>query len=137
MMALLFYFLAAFGFAFIVGHSKISLLMRELLAGIPEEQVFNTALPEQGALTVRSIVRPAIPPLIPFFGPWLAALLECPACMGWWIGLSAGTFAPDFFWHAAPGITMSADLAHLSTVLIVALATSASNLLFSKFIGLV
>lgn len=98
---LLLYFLAAFGFAFIVGHSKISLAFREWLAA-------------RGAL-----------------GEWLASLLECPACLGFWIGIAAVftgvihvpldvPFGPK--WFAA---------------LLFACATSGSNLLASKWVGLV
>lgn len=63
MIALVLYLLAAFGFAFVVGHSKISLPLREALA--------NNA---RG------------------FRLWLVALLECPGCLGWWTGAAVGWF---------------------------------------------
>lgn len=90
------YFLAAFGFAFIVGHSWISLAFREW-----------AALSEKGL--------------------WFAKLLECPACLGFWIGLAAvltGTVSVPFGprWFAA---------------IVLACATSGSNLLCSKWVGLV
>lgn len=91
------YFLAAFGFAFIVGHSKISLAFREWLAA-------------RGGLFL-----------------WFAQLLECPACLGFWIGLVAvltSTVTVPFGprWFAA---------------MVLACATSGSNLLASKWVGLV
>lgn len=57
------YTMAAFGLAFIVGHSKISLVPR-------------------GWLATRGAV-----------GHWLVLLAECPACCGWWTGIAAAAVA--------------------------------------------
>lgn len=72
MRALLFYSIAAFGFAYIVGHSVITRQLREFIfdvtfAGIPVLQ-------------------------------WIVALLECPACLGFWTGFAAAMFdiVPSF-----------------------------------------
>ncbi len=59
----LLYVFAAFGFAYVVGHSVISRTARE-------------ALWEAGE--VAPITR------------WLVMLVECPACLGFWTGLVAG-----------------------------------------------
>lgn len=66
--------LGAFGFAYIAGHSKITLGLRTWLGGIPGETAEGgtVRLPTPGALG------PA--------GEWLCALLECPACLGFWTG---------------------------------------------------
>jgi len=62
--ALVAYLLTTFGFCYVVGHSKISLPVRELL---------SKAL----------------------LGRMLLALVECPACLGWWVGLlTAGSYPP-------------------------------------------
>lgn len=63
------YFLTTFGFCYVVGHSKISLPFRELLARWAERpRLVNHLL------------------LVPL------SLIECPACLGWWVGLAAA-------WH--------------------------------------
>lgn len=71
MISLALYFLAAFGLAYVVGHSAISMPVRLLIGG-PEGQ------PRA------------------FLG-FLVALLECPACFGTWTGLVAGAFLPGLF----------------------------------------
>lgn len=71
MISIALYFLACFGFAYIVGHSTISLAARLFIGG---------------GVTTEKIH----PPLIPVVGPWLISLLECPACIGFWEGLAAG-----------------------------------------------
>jgi len=55
------WFLACFGFAFSVGHSKISLPFREWLA-------------QRGSQTAA----------------WFLAFVECPACVSFWCGLLGG-----------------------------------------------
>lgn len=83
---LIVYVVAAFGLAYIVGHSKISLPVREWIA--------RTKL------------------------AWFLELIECPACLGFWIGLVASFFLGTnwFVW---------------------ALFTSGSNFLLGKFSGLI
>lgn len=68
---LLVYFLGAFGLAYIVGHSTLSLPFRQWLGGNP-------------------IAEPPQPGALGPFGDFLCALIECPACFGFWIGLIAG-----------------------------------------------
>lgn len=70
MLPLVVWLLAAFGAAYIVGHSVISLPVRLYLAGTDET---------------------------PGVAPWLVALLECPACFGTWLGAFAGVLAPQWF----------------------------------------
>lgn len=81
------YLIAAFGLAYIVGHSTISLPVRVWLGGSPAKPDLNlTAVP--GALG----------PL----GDWLVTLLECPACFGFWTGIAAsflGVAFPELVTH--------------------------------------
>jgi hypothetical protein len=66
MLGLLIYTVAAFGLAYIVGHSRISL-------------PFRIALDPEKLETPRDALR-----------AWLLMLIECPACFGFWEGLFAG-----------------------------------------------
>jgi len=59
------YTFAAFGFAFVVGHAKISLPFREWLGG------------RRGLLA-----------------RFLLALAECPPCVGFWVGVAAAFRSP-------------------------------------------
>lgn len=76
------YLLAAFGLAYIVGHSTISLPFRVWLGGVPEKFAnplsFDTP---DGA--------PAKPGALGPFGDFMCAMIECPACFGFWIGVTA------------------------------------------------
>lgn len=63
---LVLYALAAFGLAYILGHSLITRGAREW--------VYDFHFGDSGLYPLR----------------WLALLVECPACSGWWIGLAAG-----------------------------------------------
>lgn len=97
MTSLIFYAVASFGLAYIVGQSKISLPIRNLIA----------------------------PPIEIEFEPWgvirsgLVALLECPACFGFWTGLACGILAAPF-WE----------------IPMLAVFTCGSNYLLAKFAGL-
>lgn len=71
--------LGAFGFAYITGHSKISLPFRVLLGGA------DAPVDEAGAE-----VGPPRKPLVPYVGPFLVTLIECCACQGFWVGLMIG-----------------------------------------------
>jgi len=88
--AVLWSLLAAFGLAYIVGHSKISLSFRLLLGGRPADDPTQYSPP----------ARPEILPLIPVAGPWLVDLLECPACFGFWEGF-IGSFVLGQAFEAA------------------------------------
>jgi len=59
--------LAAFGLAAVLGHSRITLSFRILLAGSKPGE-------------------PELKPLIPVVGPWFIELIECPMCLGVWEG---------------------------------------------------
>lgn len=67
MIALIVYLLAAWGFAYVVGHSTISHPFRLFIGGDED-----------------------IPPLIPHLGPFLMTLVECPPCLGTWVGFGVG-----------------------------------------------
>lgn len=95
-LAVLLHFWSAFGFAYVVGHSHISLPFRDLLSRVAAAR-------------------------------WLLILIECPACLGFWLGA-----VPAYFGHSLiPGLGAAALVA-----LVVGLATCASNLLLARFAGL-
>lgn len=121
------WFLAAFGFAFVAGHSKISLVMRELLDGLPAVDIGGSRYHADGRVEEIK-VHPAIPPLIPYVGPWIAALLECVGCLGWWLGFAAG---------ATGFVPLLTHEGWLIDGLFLAFATSAMNLLLAKYVGIV
>jgi hypothetical protein len=81
-MIYLFYFAAAFGLAYIVGHSAISVGFRRWLGGTPLRMVGSGADAKW---------EPAKPGALGPFGDFICSLVECPACFGFWIGL-AGSF---------------------------------------------
>jgi len=83
----LIYFAAAFGLAYILGHAKISFGLRVLLGGIP-------GTPGRGLDGSTTPAVPEIRPLIPVVGPFLAELLECLACSGFWIGVASSFWLP-------------------------------------------
>jgi hypothetical protein len=78
-MIYLFYFAAAFGLAYIVGHSAISVGFRRWLGGTPAK------------FGVDQSYEPAKPGAFGPFGDFICSLIECPACFGFWTGL-AGSF---------------------------------------------
>lgn len=89
---LLVFLLGAFGLAYIVGHSTISLPLRILLGGT--KAVVETEY-------VTSAVRPGA------FGPageFLCELVECPACFGFWTGLISGLTLFSFSLAASFGL---------------------------------
>ncbi len=104
-MSLVFWFLVAFGVAFVFGHSKISLPFRIVLGG------------QEGHA-----------PAVPVLGPLVVALLECCGCFGWWLGLTAAIFWPAL---------VPFELALWQRALMLAFATSGTNLLLGRFAGMV
>lgn len=97
MTALIVYTVAAFGLAYIAGHSVITRYLRELLWEAGE---------------VAPITR------------WLVMLVECPACLGFWLGLLAG----------ALGFTP--EPVSIRTAFAFALYTAGSNFLLGKLTGI-
>lgn len=86
MISLVIYTVAAFGLAYIVGFSKIS-------------------------LPVRNWIDPGVPKIVSFaelFRRFVLSLIECPACFGFWIGFWFAAYVPTpslfpelkikFFW---------------------------------------
>lgn len=98
MIDFIYFAFAAFGFAYIVGHSKISLPFRMTLD------------PVSGTMRFR------------FVRTWLLALIECPACLGFWQGLLFGALVRPT-WNPY----------HWS---VLALITCATNLILAKVTGL-
>lgn len=99
--AFVFLLLASFGAAYITGHSTISLPFRVLLGGAKNDVYERKAA-------------------IPVVGPFLVALLECPACFGFWQGLVLG-------WQL--GVPAGA-------VLVWGCAISGSNFILARLTGL-
>lgn len=121
MTQMLLFWLASFGFAFVVGHSKISLPLRQWLGGWVE----SSAVPDVSSGEVHGHItthRPAVPVL----GPFLVALAECPGCLGWWLGAAA----------VSTGL-VSLPFSFWVSVAVCAFATSAVNLLLARWVGLV
>lgn len=79
------YLLFAFGLAYIVGHSTISLPFRIFLGGTPAKHFDPLDLASTTSASV-----PAKPGALGPLGDFLCALIECPACFGFWIGLGYG-----------------------------------------------
>ncbi|MFZ2152131.1 MAG: hypothetical protein WAV09_03425 [Minisyncoccia bacterium] len=73
--------LAAFGFAYVLGHATISLPFRTWLGGIPAKE-------PDGILMLEG--RQAVPGALGPIGDFLCAMIECPACLGFWTGLGWG-----------------------------------------------
>jgi len=69
-LALVFYTFTAFGFCWGIGASKLTLPLRNLLAYL--------AAPATRRKSVRVVAS------------FVLALVECPACFGFWVGLVAG-----------------------------------------------
>lgn len=115
-MMLVLWTFAAFGFAFVAGYSQISLKFRELLVGLGE------------GVSANGEPIPATPPLVPGFSPWIAMLLECVACSGFWLGFVAG--ASGFIALPLNGLPW------WGAGLFLAFATSGTNLLLAKWVGI-
>jgi hypothetical protein len=78
MTSLLLYFLFVFGLAYVIGHARVSLPIREYLSPTPD-----------------------VAPPLGGFGTWLVRLVECPACLSWHLGLWFGFFGWPL--HATTG----------------------------------
>lgn len=92
MIDFLFFSLASFGFAYIVGHSAISLPFRMRI----DPNRGNTVRPWHRTRT------------------WFLTLLECPACLGFWQGLLYGALARPAWnpypWYVLALITCATNL---------------------------
>lgn len=99
MIPLFLYFAAAFGFAFAVGHSEITYGFRLSLSKFEDHTL----------------------------AWWFLKLLECPPCLGFWIGLIS----------AASGLVVPPSFSFLPGVFVLAFATVGVNLLLGRWTGLV
>jgi hypothetical protein len=68
--------MAAYAVCWVIGSSKLTLALRRFLGAMGSLQY-----PGDNGW-------PAI--VLPFLARWLLALVECSACLGWWIGLCYG-----------------------------------------------
>jgi hypothetical protein len=81
----LLYVFASFGFAFVLGYSKITAPLRIWL-----DHASFLRLDDDKIETANAI---GYPKPIRFLCRWLLALLECPACLAFWLGAGAA-FTP-------------------------------------------
>lgn len=94
------YFLAAWGFCYIAGMAQISHGLRVLLGGIPPLDAQPPQYMVDVSTGTKTLLRPAlpareaVPAVIPVVGPWVASLLECPMCLGFWVGVAASFWLP-------------------------------------------
>lgn len=119
------YLLAAFGFAFIVGYAKISLPLRAWLAREGKYQRWNRALEAYQWYDSRFVE----------LRRWLVDLLQCPACLGFWIGVTFALADPWVF-----GAAVALGINHLpvfGTALFFGLATTASNFILGVITRLI
>lgn len=142
-MILVLFFLAAAGLAFILGHSKITLGVRYMLGGVHATYLGENALNERQLEELRAERVKAgkdpdweVQPLIPYVGPFLVALVECPGCLGWWIGATTGWIVPELLRYTAPNISLLTD-STFGLGVVLGLATAATNMLIGKVMGVV
>lgn len=95
MIPLVIYTVAVFGLAYVIGHAEVTRALRETLHDGPGP------LPRTRRLVV--------------------VLMECPACLGFWLGLGFGLWAPPL-----------AAVSPLS----LAFYTCGSNLLLARYVGI-
>lgn len=111
MMGLFFYTVAAFGLAYIVGHSVISLPIR--IAVDPGQELRG---PRDAARA------------------WFLMLIECPACFGFWTGLFAGMLYAGLDGDLYP---REGALAKFMFAAGLALYTTGSNFVLARFTNLI
>lgn len=123
MIALVLYYLAAFGLAYVLGHSRISYPFRMVLGGL--------AAPDATTITELADRKRAkldlhwdVKPIVPVVGPILIEMIECSACFGVWIGGVIGWFMPPFVEEITGTRWVS--------IVVMALSTAASNLILAK-----
>lgn len=107
--------LGCFGFAYICGHSTISLRIRTIIGGLPMRMPTDIE-PGQAAL----------PGLFGRPGAWLIALVECPACFGFWTGFVqavAGAF---------PVAGQPLSMSHLAACVWIGCVVSGSNFILGR-----
>lgn len=110
-MGLFFYTVAAFGLAYIVGHSAISLPFR--MAVDPGPDVNSPAK---------------------VFWAWFLMLIECPACFGFWTGLFAGMLYAAMDGEQYP---REGALARILFAVGLALYTTGSNFVLARLTSLI
>jgi hypothetical protein len=108
-----FYTLAAFGFCWIVGHSTLSLPLRQRYTdwskgGNPD----------------------ALDPL-------LITLAECPACLGFWVGFAVGVFCALRGGAEAAAPSFAADLRAVGAGVLLGCYTSGVNYVLGRLTGLI
>jgi hypothetical protein len=151
MIALLFYTVAAFGLCYIVGHARVSLGVREWMATVGTWDEWQCIVPDctwslfdDGRKSHSEVRCPEHSSSMPvsvdcpqtkwvhrvrwFHWPlgWFLSLIECPACLGFWLGLAAGL--------AWPSLDLGPGSYHAPAV---ALYTCGANFLLGRATGLI
>jgi hypothetical protein len=131
-MSAILYVLASFGVAFVLGYSKITLPLRtrlDILANTPidweDVKLPYPPSPERDRIT--KAADRILGVFVRFPSRWFLALLECPACVAFWLG-AASIFTPliDAIPFSAPAYVLAPLLgfANLGAVLTLGLATN-------------
>lgn len=132
MIAFILYVLAAFGFAFIVGFAKVSLPFRSWLASPIKTVKFRPDWPEGGPFKINEEWHER--PRLNGWATWIVALLECPACLGFWLGVFAALADRWFGFIALAGLT---DAPRLFSIIFLGCVVSASNFILGVFTRLI
>lgn len=113
-----FYIFASFGFAFVAGHSKISLPLRNWLSYASSLHLDDDKIETANAI--------GYPKPIRWLAEWILSLLECPACLAFWLG-AAAIFTPlgDMIPMGTPALVsaLALGLANCGAVLTLGLLT--------------
>lgn len=118
------YILAAFGLAFIVGYAKISLPLRAWLAQ-ERYQRWSRMLQAYEWHDSRLVE----------LRRGLVELLQCPACLGFWIGFAFALADPLMF--GAASVLGVDHLPAVERAFFLGLATCASNFILGALTGLI
>ena len=125
----LLYSAAAFGLAYIVGHSKISLAFRKAMMPNPPARMLALPPAELEATTEDEMYAELSG--IDKARFWLVTFIECPACGGFWVGLAAG------FWLMPPFLDGLLLARHSSLLpLVLAFSTAGTNFLLARLTGI-
>lgn len=112
-LTLIVYLISTFGLAYVLGHSKITQRAREVAFDLGFYKRNVRVETAGGSVTG---YQPTIFPL-----RWLVMLVECPACLGFWVGLACG-------WR----------LFHVfSTAVVLGFFTCSTNFMLGRWTGII
>ena len=116
MIDLIFFTMACFGLMYVIGHSVISLSIRERIARLSASSPGGTV---------------GMPSNLPRWRFWLITLIECPACLGFWIGLAAGLFG------YVPILVLLSPIPHPILAIVWGLYIAGTNYVLAKLTALI